>query len=121
MALSREKRRIVFESGRRNHLAVSPWVTRLRGESLLCVFATDEDQPPPSKSGTHPRHLKTDVKAVSTCDEGRIWSAPTQTVFAAAHRCYAPGALLLQDGSVLVTCQDYSIGGYRAFHGVVVP
>jgi hypothetical protein len=117
----RRERGMVFQSAKRNHLAVSPWVTSLPGESLLCVFATDEDQPAPSKSGTHPWHLKTDVKCVSSRDEGRTWSAAAKTVFAGTHRCYAPGALLLRDGSVLVTCQDYSIWGHRAFRGVLTP
>jgi len=117
----RRERGMVFRSGKRDHLAVSPWVIRLTGGHLVCVFATDEDQPTPSNSGTHPWHLKTDVKCVSSRDRGRTWSTVAQTVFAGTHRCYAPGALLLQDGSVLVTCQDYSTGSHRAFRGAAAP
>ena len=116
-----EERRIVFQSGNPNHLAVSPWVACLPAGPLLCVFATDEDQPFPSPSGTHPRHLKTDVKYVTSFDEGRTWSTAAQTVFAETHNCYAPGVLPLRDGSLLVSCQDFATGGHRAFRGVIAP
>ena len=114
-----QERGIVFQSRKPNHLAVSPWVAALPGGSLLCVFATDEDQPLPSPSGTHPWHLKTDVKYVSSLDEGRTWSPAAQTIFAGTHHCYAPGVLPLRDGSLLVTCQDFSTGGHRAFRGII--
>ncbi len=114
-----EERRILFESAKPSHLAVSPWVTRLPGGPLLCVFATDENQPLPSPSGTHPWHLKTDVKCVSSLDGGHTWSPAAQTVFAGTHQCYAPGLLPLRDGSLLVTCQDFSISGHRAFRAII--
>ena len=69
----------VSERANPTHLAVSPWVSRLPGGPLLCVFATDEDQPSPSPSGTHPWHLKTDMKYVFSLDEGRSWSHAAQT------------------------------------------
>jgi hypothetical protein len=117
----RQERRVLFQASKPNHLAVSPWVTRLPGGPLICVFATDEDQPSPSKSGTHPWYLKTDVKCVSSLDQGREWSGAAQTIFAGTHHCYVPGALPLRDGSLLVTCQDFSTGGHRAFRGVIEP
>ncbi len=115
------ERNIVFQSGKPNHLAVSPWITRLPGGQLLCVFATDEDRPVPSRSGTHPRHIKADVKCVISPDEGRTWPPAAETIFAGTHHCYVPGALSLRDGSLLVTCQDFATGGHRAFRGVAAP
>ena len=115
----RHERRILFETSKPNHLAVSPWITRLPDGPLLCVFATDEDQPSPSPPGTHPWYLKTDVKYVFSLDQGRSWSRAAQTIFAETHHCYAPGVLPLRDGSLLVTCEDFATGGHRAFRGVV--
>jgi hypothetical protein len=116
-----QKRGKLFQTSKRNHLAVSPWVAPLPDGGLICVFATDEGCAVPSRSGTHPWHLKTDVKCVTSGDEGRTWSPAAQTVFAGPHRSYAPGVLLLRDGSLLVTCQDYATWGHRAFRGVVAP
>jgi len=109
-----EERRILFQSSKPNHLSVSPWVTQLPGGPLCCVFATDEAQPLPSRSGTPPRYLKTDVKCVFSVDQGRSWSPAAQTIFAGTHHSYVPGVLMLRDGSLLVTCQDFSTGGHRA-------
>jgi hypothetical protein len=117
----RHERHILFETSKPNYLAVSPWVTRLPGGPLLCVFATDEDQPLPSPSGTHPWYLKTDVKYVFSLDQGRSWSRAAQTIFAGTHHSYAPGVLPLRDGSLLVTCEDFATGGHRAFRGVLSP
>ena len=114
-----EERRILFQSGKPDHLAVSPWIACLPGGPLLCVFATDEDQPLPGVSGTPPWQLKTDVKCVSSLDAGHTWSIVAQAVFAGTHRCYAPGVLALRDGSLLVTCQDFSTRGHRAFRGII--
>ena len=88
---------------------------------MLCVFATDEDQPWPSPPGTHPWYLKTDVKCVSSLDQGRSWSGAAQTIFAGTHHTYAPGVLPLSDGSLLLTCEDFATGGHRAFRGVIAP
>jgi hypothetical protein len=117
----RRERRILFQTSKPNHLAVSPWVTRLPRGRLVCVFATDEDQAVPSPSGTHPWYLKTDVKYVSSLDNGRTWSLVAQTLSAGTHHSYAPGILPLRDGSLLVTCQDFASGGHRAFRGVSAP
>ena len=117
----RRERRRVFQSGKHNHLAVSPWVTRLPDGGLICAFATDEYQAVPSRSGTPSWQLKMDVKCVTSGDQGQTWSPTAQTVFAETHRSYAPGVLLLQDGSLLVTCQDYSTWGHRALRGSIAP
>jgi hypothetical protein len=116
-----QERPIVFQSAKANYLAVSPWAAALPDGALLCAFATDEDQTSPSPSGTHPWYLKTDVKCVSSPDQGRTWSPAAQTIFAGTHHCYAPGVLPLRDGSLLVTCQDFSTGGDRAFRGIIGP
>ena len=117
----RQERQMLFQASKRDPLAVSPWVARLASGALLCVFATDEDQPSSSPPGTHPRRMRTDVKYVFSLDQGRSWSGPAQTLFPDTHRCYAPGVLLLRDGSLLVTCEDFATGGYRAFRGVNDP
>jgi hypothetical protein len=113
----RQERRILFQPQPSDHLAVSPWVTRMRDASLACVFATDEAQPSSSPPGTHPRYLKTDVKCVFSYDQGRSWSGAAQTLFAETHHAYAPGILPLKDGSLLVTCEDFATGACRAFRG----
>lgn len=116
-----DERRILFQSAKPNHLAVSPWVARLPGGPLLCVFATDEDQPLASAPGTHPRQMMLDVKCVSSLDAGRTWSTTAQTIFAGTHRCYVPGVLPLRDGSLLVACLDFSTVSHRAFRGIITP
>jgi hypothetical protein len=117
----REERRVLFQPGKPNHLAVSPWVTCLAGGPLLCVFATDEDQPRPGKSGTPPWRLKMDVKSVLSFDQGRTWSRAADTIFAGTHRSYVPGVVQLRDGSLLVTWQDFSTWGHQSVRGVITP
>jgi hypothetical protein len=112
-----QERRILFQTSKPDHLAVSPWAARLPDGPLLCVFATDEDQPLPTPSGTHPRHLKTDLKCVFSLDQGHSWSQAADTIFAGKHHSYVPGVLPLRDGSLLVTCQDSTTGGHRSFRG----
>ena len=110
-----EERRILFQPSKPDHLAVSPWVTRLPGGRLLCVFATDEDQPSSSRPGTLARFLKTDVKHVVSPDQGRTCSRTSHTLFAETHHTYATGVLPLRDGSLLATFQDFATGSHRAF------
>jgi len=117
----REEREILFQSSRANHLAVSPWLARLPGGELVCVFATDENSALPGKSGTHPRHLELDLKYVLSKDSGRTWSHEALTLYAETHRTYVPGVLPLRDGALLVTCEDFATGGYRAFRGTLAP
>lgn len=117
----REERQILFQSGRANHLSVSPWLARLPGGELLCVFATDENSPKPGKSGTHPRRLDLDLKYVLSRDNGRTWPHEARTIFAGTHRTYVPGVLPLRDGTLLLTCEDFSIKGHRAFRGTPAP
>jgi len=117
----REEREILFQSSRAKHLSVSPWLARLPGGELISVFATDEDNPKPGKSGTHPRHLDLDLKYVLSRDNGRTWPREARTIYAETHRTYVPGVLPLRDGALLVTCEDFSTGGYRAFRGTLAP
>jgi hypothetical protein len=116
-----EERRIVFQPSKPDHLAVSPWVTRLPGGPLVCVFATDEDQPSSSRPGTPARFLKTDVKYVLSLDQGHTWPPMAHTLFAGTHHTYGPGVLPLRDGSLLATFQDFAIGSHRAFRGSWAP
>ena len=117
----RDERRILYQASKPNHLTVSPWVCRLSTGPLVCVFATDEDQPSSSPPGTPPWYLETDVKCVLSFDAGRSWSPIAQPIYSGTHHCYAPGILPLRDGSLLVTCEDFSISGHRAFRGVTAP
>jgi hypothetical protein len=116
-----EERRILFQSSKSNHLAVSPWVTCQSGGPLVCVFATDEDQPSSSRPGTPARFLKTDVKYVVSLDQGHTWPPAAHTLFAGTHHTYAPGVLPLRDGSLLTTFQDFATGSHRAFRGTWAP
>ena len=113
----REERRILYQTAKPNYLVVSPWISRSPGGALLCAFATEEDQPAPSVSGTHPQHLKLDLKYISSRDDGRTWTRDAQTLFTGKHRSYAPGILLLKDGALLVTFQDFATGGHGVLKG----
>jgi hypothetical protein len=113
----REERPVLFASSRTNHLSVSPWLARLPGGELMCVFATDEDSPEAGKPGTHARHLQLDVKYVVSLDDGRTWPRAARTIYAGTHHTYVPGLVPLRDGTLLVTCEDFSPMGYRAFRG----
>lgn len=114
----RAERQIVFEPGRKNHLAVSPWIARLPDGPLVCVFTTDEDRDTPSAPGTPPWAFRMDLKWIFSGDNGRSWSCPAQTVFA-NQRSYAPGVLVLRDGNLLVTTMSFDAAGHRAFRGKV--
>jgi hypothetical protein len=117
----REERRILFQSSRANHLSISPWLARLPGGELICVFATDEDSPKPGKSGTPARRLDLDLKYVLSKANGRTWPREARMICAGTHRTYVPGVLSLRDGALLVTCEDFSIKGHRAFRGTLAP
>ena len=117
----RTERAIVYAPQRENSLAVSPWLARLPDGRLLCVFTTDEERDTPSRPGTPPRAFRMDVKCLFSDDNGQTWPGPPQTIFAEAHHNYAPGALVLRDGSVLVTCMSFDRAGHRAFRGVSAP
>jgi hypothetical protein len=117
----RDERQILFQSRRANHLSISPWLTRLPGGELLCVFATDENHAAPGKPGTHASHLNLDLKYVLSLDDGHTWLREARTIYAGTHRTYIPGLLPLRDGSLLVTCEDFSTSGYRAFRGNPLP
>jgi hypothetical protein len=114
-----DERPILHQSPKPNHLCVSPWLARKPGGELLCVFATDEDRPVPGRSGTPPWQLHLDLKCVFSGDGGHSWSREASGVFTTTHRTYVPGILPLRDGSLLVTCQDFSTTGYRALRGDV--
>ncbi|MCX6917492.1 MAG: sialidase family protein [Verrucomicrobia bacterium] len=113
----REERQILFQSSRTNYLSISPWLTRLPDGKLLCVFATDENHAVPGKPGTHASQLNLDLKYVMSMDDGRTWQRDARVIYAGTHRTYIPGLLPLRDGSLLVTCEDFSTSGYRAFRG----
>lgn len=113
------ERQTVFATRKPDHLAVSPWMTRLPGGELLCVFATDEDRDTPGKPGSPPWAFRMDVKCILSRDDGRTWSGSAHTVFAENHRSYAPGVLVLRDGGLLVTCMSFDAADHRAFRGVV--
>ncbi len=114
----RERERdIVFQTEHPEHLAVSPAIARMESGALICVFATDDNFPTLTKPGTPAWSLNTDVKCIVSLDEGTSWTSPAQTIFAGTHHTYAPGVLVLADGRLLVTVQDYSAHGHRAFQG----
>ncbi|MBN1489840.1 MAG: exo-alpha-sialidase [Phycisphaerae bacterium] len=102
-----------------DHLAISPWLARFGKDRLICVFATDEDALEPSKAGTSPRRMRTDIKYVRSDDGGRSWSKPAQTIFNQTHRSYAPGVVLLKNRSLLVTFLDYARYDYHASLGTL--
>jgi len=113
----REERRILYQSTRPDHLCISPWMARLADGELICVFSTAEDSAEPGKSGTHARHLQLDLKYVRSRDDGRTWPREALSLYGGTHRTYVPGLLPLQDGTLLVTCEDFSTMGFRAFRG----
>lgn len=113
----REPRGLLFEPENPAHLAMSPWLIRLKTGELLCLFSTDEDRDKPGVSGRPPHEYFMDIKFVSSENDGRTWSRPAVTVFGETHRNYMPGIVELRDGSLLVTFVDYAKGPYRALHG----
>ena len=89
----------------------------VRPGTLICAFATDEDREIPDKPATHPVRMNMDIKYVLSLDNGRTWDIPAQTIFDRSHRNYAPGVLLLKDGSLLATFMDFSGRGSIAMRG----
>ncbi|MBA4148294.1 MAG: exo-alpha-sialidase [Verrucomicrobia bacterium] len=119
---SQAERSIVFQPQKKHFMAISPWMTRAGSNTLICAFATDEDRDTPDKPATHPRHMNMDVKYVLSFDDGKTWSRSAQTIFDKTHRSYAPGVLLLQDGSLLATFMDFSGKSSLASRGeILVP
>lgn len=110
-------RGVLFEPADRRHMAVSPWLAQGPDGMLVCVFATDEDRAGPDPPGTPPVRLNMDIKCVLSRDGGQTWTRQAQPVFTNSHRAYAPGAAVLQDGSLLVTFADFATRRFRARRG----
>jgi hypothetical protein len=110
-------RGVLFEPADRRHMAVAPWLAQGPDDTLVCVFATDEDRTEPDQPGTPPARFHMDIKCVLSRDGGRTWTRQAQPVFTTSHRCYAPGVAVLQDGSLLVTCADFATRRFPAFRG----
>jgi len=112
-----EKREIVFEAG--DHLAISPWMIRLPTGELICIFATDQDRGKPAISGTDPRKIFSDLKAIVSSNNGKSWELLATPIFKETHRSYLPGIILLNNNEFLVTFLDFAEGRPRALRGVL--
>jgi hypothetical protein len=110
-------RSVLFEPGDHRHMAVAPWLAQCPGDTLICVFATDEDRAEPDQPGTPPAQFHMDIKCVLSCDGGKSWTQRAETVFTGSHRCYAPGVAVLQDRSLLLTFVDFATGVAHALRG----
>lgn len=94
----KEERPVVYQTAKKDFLAVAPWLARLTDGTLVCVFATDEDRETPHRPGTPPPKLNTDVKCVLSTDDGQTWSKPASTVDSNSHQDYMPGVVELRHG-----------------------
>ncbi|MDX1931658.1 MAG: sialidase family protein [Capsulimonadales bacterium] len=101
------ERETLYQPSKANFMALSPMLTRLKSGRLVCIFCTDEDRERPDISGTPPHRLNMDVKAVTSVDGGRTWSA-SETVAGESHRTYLPGLVETGGGELLATWIDFA-------------
>ena len=91
---SQAERFILYETRDPRYNAIAPWLTRLADGTLLCVFATDEDQAQPDDVSTG--ILNEHLKYVLSADGGRSWTNSFTLV--AEHAVYLPGVIQLEHG-----------------------
>ncbi len=110
----RRERAVVYEPSDKRFAAYAPWLARLPGGALVCVFGTNEERPEPSPPGAPPPELNLDIKYVCSGDSGRSWSPPPATVYEGSHHNYMPGVLPLKvgrrKGALLFLMLDYRAG-----------
>jgi hypothetical protein len=111
------ERTVIYEPKRTGFSAYCPWLTLLPNGELLCVFATNEDQPTPDAPGTPAHLLHGDIKMVRSNNRGRTWSDPVP-VFQTTHRTYMPQLIPLSDKTALCLFLDFQ---ENAFQSVLTP
>lgn len=89
------RRQVLFEPKDTRFHAFSPWLAALTDGTWVCAFATNEDRRIPGISGTPPRELNLDIKAIWSRDEGKTWSAP-EPLYSGTHRNYLPSIVPLE-------------------------
>ncbi|WP_432797455.1 sialidase family protein [Poriferisphaera sp. WC338] len=114
-----KKRRTIIHGGAPSkHLSISPWTARF-GNTVVCVFATDEDRPSPGVSGTPVHKLSMDLKYAYTTNRGKTWS-DVKTLYNQSGNIYKPSIAILPDGSshnMLVMFLDIAANCNRSVRG----
>ena len=110
----RGSRPLLYAPAKRAHNALAPWMIRLAGGPLFCVFTTDEDAAMPGVASTG--RLEQNLKWMGSLDHGATWSAPA--VVDAASPLYYPGACEIAPGEVLVHYL-HAGRGFMQKHGAV--
>ncbi|WP_145076474.1 sialidase family protein [Poriferisphaera corsica] len=118
----RKNREVVYRTKVKNHLAISPWITRIGEDGVICVFATDEDESKANRSGTPPHKMRMSLKYILSADRGRTWSK-SYRLNSEAGSIYKPGVGVVgrtkknNEAEVLVMYQDFKKNGFFSFHG----
>lgn len=84
------ERQILYAPAQKNFSAVSPWLSQLKDNRLVCAFATEEDRDAPDTPGAPVKAMNRDIKFVSSCDLGKTWTTHASPVAIETHKTYMP-------------------------------
>lgn len=84
------ERQILYAPAKKGFSAVSPWLSLLKDNRLLCAFATDEDRETPDAPGAPVKSMNRDIKTVLSADNGTTWTRQATPVATETHRTYMP-------------------------------
>lgn len=106
-------RKLLYQAPEKPHMALSPYLIRVTGKTLYCIFGTDEAQETPDRPGTPPPRLHLDIKLSISKDSGNTWATPT-TLYSGGHRNYLPGLVNLPKNQALAIWIDFASNALKA-------
>jgi hypothetical protein len=116
----REERQLLYAPAQKEFSAVSPWLSHLENNILLCVFATDEERETPDRPGAPVKTMNRDIKFVCSRDQGRTWTTHAFPVAMETHKTYMPQMIQLRhprhQGAFLCLYLD-TVLGFRCLRG----
>ncbi|QQE10006.1 exo-alpha-sialidase [Planctomycetota bacterium] len=119
----RKHREQIYHANVSGHLSLAPWAIRIGDDRVICVFATDEDRPKPSVSGTAPDQMQLALKYIISFNRGRTWSR-SRLLYDEGY-IYKPGVGIFNHNNsdkdnLLVMFLDYKYRKFQSIRGEII-
>ncbi|MBM3493803.1 MAG: exo-alpha-sialidase [Armatimonadetes bacterium] len=90
---SKRERSVVYRPADRRYGAYGPWMVRVSGGAIVCLFGRNEGRAAPIPGGTPLPALGLDMVATVSGDGGQTWSKPA-VVYEGSHRNALSGLIV---------------------------